>query len=104
MERKYSGSSSWSVLYLIGAHARLQLHVTSRGGWRRFDCRVRVRDNFLETKMMKMERHLNSSRHTFDLADFDSDGRPLSPAFRAEPFTPFFFSLLGLAPVVCLGC
>ena len=104
MERTYSRSSSWSVLYLIGARAHLQLHVTSRGGWLEFNCRVRVRDDFLETKMMIMESQLNSSRHTFDLADFDSDGRPLSPAFRADPFSPFFLSLLGLTPGVCLDC
>src|ERR1700761_8177133 len=94
--RKYSRPSSWSVLYLISARARLQLHVTSRRGWRGLSCRVRVRDNFLETKMMRTESRLNGSRHTFDLADFDSDGRPLSPAFRVEPFATFFLSLLGL--------
>ena len=42
--------------------------------------------------------------HTFDLADLDSDERPLSPVFRAALVSPFFLSLLALAPGVCLDC
>jgi hypothetical protein len=97
------GAIKFGVHYLICVCGLIKLHVTSRGGWRGFNCRVRVRDNFLEEKN-EVESGSNCSRHTFDLTDFDSDERPLSPIFGVELFFPVFLTLLALAPGVFSDC